>query len=55
MFTIERIRCVMQNLGQYQVNVWKRSAALENLDDNVNANKVCENITENMNFSAKER
>jgi len=39
---------------QYQIKISNRSAALENLNDNEDINKACENIKENIKPSAKE-
>jgi hypothetical protein len=40
--------------GQYQVKITNRFAALEKTDENVDMDRGWENITENMNISAKE-
>jgi hypothetical protein len=39
---------------QCQVEVPNRYGALENLDNNVNINRVCENIRGNTKFSTKD-
>jgi hypothetical protein len=41
-------------LEQYQVKITNRFAALENFDDNVDMNRVWENIRDNIKTSAKE-
>jgi hypothetical protein len=38
---------------QYQVKITNRFAALEKFDDNVDMNRACENIRENIKTSAK--
>jgi hypothetical protein len=40
---------------QYQVKITNRFAAVENFDDNVDMNRVSENIRENIKTSAKEK
>ena len=40
--------------AQYQIEITNKSAALENLNDDENVNKTWENITENIQTSAKE-
>ena len=39
---------------QYQIEITKRSAALENISDNGDINRAWENIKENIKTSAKE-
>jgi hypothetical protein len=39
---------------QYQVKITNRFAALENIDDNVDMNRVWENIRDNIKTSAKD-
>jgi hypothetical protein len=44
----------MEFKGQYQGEIWTRSAALENWNDKVDINRACEIIRENIQTSAKE-
>jgi len=39
---------------QYQIEITNRFAALENLNDDEDVNRTCENIKENIQTSAKE-
>jgi hypothetical protein len=39
---------------QYQIEIWKSFAVLENLNDSENINRDWENITETFQISAKE-
>jgi len=39
---------------QYQIKILKRFKALENFGDSEDINRACENIKENIKFSAKE-
>jgi len=39
---------------QYQIEITNRFAALENLKDDKDVNRTCENIKENIRLSAKE-
>jgi hypothetical protein len=38
---------------QYQVKISNRFPAFENLNDNVDINRACKNITDNINIFAK--
>jgi hypothetical protein len=44
----------MESKEQYHVEISDRFASLENLDDEVDVNRACETIREDINISAKE-